>query len=319
MIVVCGDSLIDFIPANLPGGESAYIPVCGGSCCNIATAIGRLGGAVGYMGGLSQDFFGGMLVQHFEESGVDLRYAVRSSHDTTLAFVRLGADEPEYAFYDASSAARYWTEGDSPALNDQVEVLHIGSVTLIDPPVSAACERLFDRELGKRLLSIDPNCRPGLSDDHLAYRSRLNRLCEMADIIKLSEADLQFMQPDMGPQAAAEGWLRHRAKIVVVSRGARGASAYLPGNIKIDVPARPAQVVDTVGAGDALIAGFLTHLQELGALRGDRIDGLADHDVRDALQFAAHVASLACERRGSNPPWRTEVGTLARMERRLEL
>ncbi|MCH4549526.1 MULTISPECIES: carbohydrate kinase family protein [Rhizobium] len=307
MIVVCGDALIDFLPVALPEGGSGYIPVCGGSCCNIATAIGRLGGKVGFMGGLSEDFFGAMLVQQFNEAGIDLRYATRLPFDTTLAFVRLGDDEPEYAFYDSGSAARHWTLKGAPSLGTEVDVLHIGSVTLIHPPVSSACESLFENEQGKRVLSIDPNCRPSLAQDPEAYRQRLNRLCGMADIVKLSVTDLGFMQPGVGPHSAAESWLSNRAKIVLVSRGAGGATVYLAGGRVVEVPARPARVVDTVGAGDALIAGFLTHLQQSGDLHRDSIGALTGDRARKALEFAAHVASLACEHRGSDPPWRREI------------
>lgn len=307
MIVVCGDALIDFMPLAVAEGESAYLPVCGGSCCNIATAIGRLGGRVGFMGGISEDFFGGMLLKHLRDAGADLHYASRLPFDTTLAFVRLGGEEPEYAFYDANSAARWWTLEAAQRLDDQVEVIHIGSVTLIHSPAARACEQLFEGEKGRRLLSIDPNCRPSLAKDPNVYRNRLNRLCEMADIIKLSVADLAFMQPGISADLAAENWLRKGARIVVVSRGANGATGYLSGQRRIEVPARPAQVVDTVGAGDALIAGFLTHLQETGMLHVDRVASFTDEQLRKALQFAAHVASLACERRGSNPPWRREL------------
>ena len=74
------------------------------------TAIGlaRLGVPCGFVGGISSDLFGRAIEEHTQTSGVDLRYAARSRHQTTLAFVRMVAGEGVYAVYDVESASRNW-------------------------------------------------------------------------------------------------------------------------------------------------------------------------------------------------------------------
>jgi fructokinase len=100
--------LIDFLPVNSVDGRNAIVPVVGGSCLNIAVGMARLGAPAGFAGGISTDLFGRMIADHAFASQVDLRYATRSDHQTTLAFVRNVAGEPQYAFYDQATASRNW-------------------------------------------------------------------------------------------------------------------------------------------------------------------------------------------------------------------
>src|SRR3954467_15099147 len=87
MLLSCGDALIDFLPVKSADGRDAVVPVVGGSCLNIAVGMARLGAAAGFVGGISTDFFGRMIADHAFASQVELRYATRSEHQTTLAFV----------------------------------------------------------------------------------------------------------------------------------------------------------------------------------------------------------------------------------------
>jgi len=93
MLLSCGDALIDFLPVKSADGRDAVVPVVGGSCLNIAVGMARLGAQAGFVGGISTDLFGRMIADHAFASQVELRYATRSEHQTTLAFVRtVGGD-----------------------------------------------------------------------------------------------------------------------------------------------------------------------------------------------------------------------------------
>src|SRR5690349_19608631 len=113
MLLSCGDALIDMIPARTEDGRHAYVPAVGGSCCNIAVALGRLGAKAGFMGGISTDFFGDLLVEGLVAAGVSTKYVARLERETTLGFVKLGEGEPQYAFYDEGTAGRSWRRSDS--------------------------------------------------------------------------------------------------------------------------------------------------------------------------------------------------------------
>ncbi|MEZ0248280.1 MAG: PfkB family carbohydrate kinase, partial [Thermoproteus sp.] len=84
-------------------------------------------------------------------------------------------------------------------------------------------------------------------------------------------------------------------KLVVVKRGARGASAFVEGRGSFDEPAFEVEAIDTTGAGDAFDAAFLTALLE-------------GRDVRYALRFANAAGALKATRKGArSSPMREEV------------
>src|ERR1700692_5001683 len=130
MLLSCGDALIDFLPVKSMDARDAAVPVVGGSCLNIAVGMARLGAPTGFVGGISTDLFGRMIADHALASQVDLRYAVRSEHQTTLAFVRSVAGEPQYAFYDEATASRNWVYRRGSIAFEDVEAIHLGSTPL---------------------------------------------------------------------------------------------------------------------------------------------------------------------------------------------
>src|SRR6266852_2668321 len=130
MLLSCGDAWIDFLPVKAGEGRDATVPVAGGSGLNIAVGMARLGAPAGFVGGISTDLFGRMVADHALASQVDIRYATRSEHQTTLAFVRTVGGEPQYAFYDEATASRNWTYRRGAIPFDAIEAIHVGSTTL---------------------------------------------------------------------------------------------------------------------------------------------------------------------------------------------
>ena len=173
MILSCGDALIDFVPLVAADGRDAARPVVGGSCLNIAVGIARLGMASGFVGGISTDLFGTMIADHAVASNVDLRFATRSAHQTTLAFVRIVAGESQYAFYDAETASANWSYRRGSIPFDAIEAVHIGSTTLVHDEGAAEAVALIADAKQSATISFDPNCRPVLIGDEKAYRARM--------------------------------------------------------------------------------------------------------------------------------------------------
>src|SRR6266571_2726066 len=144
MLLSCGDALIDFLPVKSADGRDAAAPVVGGSCLNIAVGMARLGAPAGFVGGISTDLFGRMIADHASASGVDLRYATRGDHQTTLAFVRHVSGEPQYAFYDEATASRNWTYRHGSISFDEIEALHVGSTTLANDEGATQALQMID-------------------------------------------------------------------------------------------------------------------------------------------------------------------------------
>jgi fructokinase len=309
MILCCGDTLIDMLPRTTVAGESAFAPYVGGALFNSAVALGRLGAPAGLLTGLSSDFFGKMLRAALAESHVDTSYAHISDNHTTLAFVRLVEGQASYTFFDENSAGRMLRESDLPELDESVTAMLFGCMSLISEPCGSAYEALMRREHGRRMTMLDPNIRKDFVPDKPAHLARLKRMIAMADIVKLSDEDLDWFGEAGSQDEAAAGWLKQGPALIVVTHGARGANAYSRHG-KTSIAARKADIVDTVGAGDTFNAGILASLEESGLLSKAAIAGLSEQSIRQALEFAATIAAVTVSRAGANPPWRHELDAL---------
>ncbi len=306
MILCCGEALIDMLPRKTGADEDAFAPYPGGAVFNTAIALGRLGRDAGFFSGLSTDLFGVMLADALAASQVSADLSVRSDRPTTLAFVRLVNGQASYAFYDENTAGRMLSPDDLPELPDRVGALFFGGISLVVEPCARAYEALMLREAPRRVMMIDPNIRPGFIRDEAAYRARIDRMLAAADIVKLSDEDLGWLEGPGGTDAHVAALLRRGPKLVCITRGADGVSGYT-ANRRVDVAAARAQVVDTVGAGDTFNAGLLAALDQAGALTKDGVASLSDDTLRAALSLGARAAAVTVSRAGANPPWAHEL------------
>jgi fructokinase len=308
MLLCCGEALIDMIPVTTGTGQNGFVPHVGGAVFNTAIGLGRLGVRPGMLTGLSTDMFGRQLAEALEASHVDTSRVITSDRPTTLAFVRLVDGHATYHFYDENSAGRMISPDDLPMLTDDVSALFFGGISLACQPGATAYQALLEREHHNRAVMIDPNIRPGFIDDEPGYRARLAAMLSRADIVKVSDEDLNWIEPaplslhdkvrrllDMGPA------------LVILTRGADGATGYSAAGAEITVPVERTRIVDTVGAGDTFNAGVMAKLSELGALQKKRLRELEPEVIRQALTFGARVAAVTVSRAGANPPWAEEL------------
>jgi fructokinase len=311
MILCCGEALIDFVP--LPGLR-AYGPYPGGSVFNIAVGLGRLQAPVGFFCRLSTDYFGDLLLDALLENGVDTALCPRSSDPTTLAFVSLPGDEeqePRYMFYANDAADRLLTAGMLPDLASQIQALHFGSISLVMEPGATALETLMQRESGRRVISLDPNVRPGMIDDREAYRHRFERWVGWVDILRLSTVDFDFLYPGqtLGPIIAR--WFALGLSLCIVTKGADGAEGITANGVTADSAAPKVTVADTVGAGDTFLAAALAYLQQEGLLyQREKLRELTAEQLGACLAYAGRAAAINCSRQGANPPYKYEMEKL---------
>ncbi|WP_378943788.1 carbohydrate kinase [Mesorhizobium sp. ANAO-SY3R2] len=307
MILCCGEALIDMLPRRSVEGEAAFAPYAGGAIFNSAIALGRLGVPVEFFSGLSSDLFGQQIRDVLAASNVGSRYADLSPRPTTLAFVRLNDGHATYTFYDENTAGRMLTEADLPALGKDIDAMLFGAISLIPEPCGSAYEALMKREHERRVTMLDPNIRPGFIPDKQRHLERMQRMIAMADIVKLSDEDLAWFGETGSHDEIAANWLRKGPKLVIVTAGSKGATAYSPRHTVSVTPDKVA-VVDTVGAGDTFNAGVLASLHEQGALTKSAIADLSEAAIEQALSLGARAAGVTVSRAGANPPWRHELG-----------
>ncbi|AXQ94120.1 carbohydrate kinase [Cereibacter azotoformans] len=306
MILCCGEALIDMLPRETAAGEQAFAPYAGGAVFNTAIALGRVGAPAGFFSGLSTDLFGTQLADTLAASQVDSALCARSDRPTTLAFVRLVNGQATYAFYDENTAGRLLAPTDLPALPDSVSTLFFGGISLVNEPAAATYEALMAREAGARVTMLDPNIRPGFITDPSAYRARIGRMIALADIVKLSDEDLHWLEGPGEIPALARALLARGPRLVLITEGARGAHAITATQERF-CPATPVAVADTVGAGDTFNAGILAALHEAGALSKASVASLPDEVLDAALSLGTRAAAVTVSRPGANPPWADEL------------
>lgn len=299
MILCCGEALIDMLPRQSQAGENSFAPHAGGAVFNTAIALGRLGAPSGYFGGLSNDLFGQILAEALAVSTVDFGLCPRSDQPTTLAFVTLTNGQAQYAFYDENTAGRMLSAADLPVLDESVTALFFGGISLVSEP-QANSYATFCERAGDRVVMIDPNIRPGFIMDEAAYRGRLGGMLGRADIVKLSDEDMDWLKTD--PEALLYGG----ASVVLITKGAEGVDIVTRAGV-LSVPAQRVEVVDTVGAGDTFNAGFLAGLDQAGLLTRASLSAAPPEALKTAADLGVRAAAVTVSRAGANPPWSNEL------------
>jgi len=300
-ILCCGEALIDMLPI-----KDGFRPVTGGGSFNTAIALGRLGVPVGLFSGVSTDFFGDILRDSLRQSSVETQFVAISERPTTLAFVQLLEGQARYAFHDENSAGRMLGIRDLPALPGTLQALIFGGISLATEPCASTYEALLIREAASKLIMVDPNIRPSLINDEVTYRARIERMLGLADIVKLSDEDLHWLRGANEPDDMAQGFIANGAKLVLITAGAKGASAYT-AQCKVFAPAKPVPIVDTVGAGDTFIAGFMSVLHQSCALTKQALATISEAELAATLARANETAAITVSRAGANPPWTKEL------------
>lgn len=306
MILCSGEALIDMLPRTTVDGEAAFTPHSGGAVFNTAIALGRLAVPTSFWCGLSSDMFGLQLQKDLKESDVDFSLAPISDRPTTLAFVSLINGQAQYAFYDENTAARQVSVADLPALDERINTLFFGGISLAAEPCGSVLYEFLQREASKRVIMLDPNIRSGFIQDEDAYRHRINGMIEASDIVKLSDEDADWLFGKADVATHGQNVLNAGARLAVITEGAEGATAFTQSH-RVSVDAPEVSVVDTVGAGDTFNAGLLDGLNTLNALDKRRLPDLSAEDLEQALRRAVQIAAVTVSRAGANPPWRSEV------------
>ncbi len=306
MIVIGGDAIVDLIDR----GQRMFEACPGGSTLNCALAAGQLGSQVLYVSTLSADSYGDLLANRLAECHVKLRANARSSAYTSLAVVSL--DGPSYAFYREGTADRDVSVADIVAsFPETMSIFHVGSCALIPlEDQDAWLQVVMAAKARGALISIDPNCRPSMTQDPIAYREGVARFFHRADLIKCSDEDLAYLHPEWSDHALATFIETYSPQMCVYTQGAEGLRASTKLGVSAQVSASlPGPLSDTVGAGDSVHGTLLSEIDRLG-LVGQQLSELNESQLTEILLLAARVAGVNCTRAGCQPPTRAEVAEI---------
>ena len=301
-ILCIGEALVDLVPTVTGAGLAAaetFVKAAGGAPANVAAGVARLGISAGFMGAVGDDGFGHFLADTLAAAGVSLPgLRFTKAAPTAIAAVSLGVDgDREFVFYGNPAAhAMYAPEDVDEALVRQARILHFGTISLIGGPVRAATLHAIDvaQANGVRV-SFDPNLRLSLWPDAEAARAGMRLGLSKANIVKISEDEVRFLQGDGCDAIEGARALWHPAlELMAITRGTRGAwwlDAYEHGA----EPGFKVASIDTTGAGDAFMAGLLVGL----VLHPEAVD---DHAMLGrVVRFANATGALTTTKRGAIP------------------
>lgn len=301
--LVIGEALIDVVERD---GEVTGEHV-GGSPLNVAVGLARLERDVDFLTHIGDDERGRRIAKYVTSSGATLVTGSVSAEHTPVARARL----------DAAGAATYtfdlsWELTGTPEVGPPV-VVHTGSIATVLEPGCRAVAALLDTYRVSATVTFDPNVRTSLIDDADLARERIERLVAKSDVVKASDEDLRWLEPDLDPEEVARRWLSAGPSIVAVTRGGDGAFAVSQAGA-VSLPSRPVEVVDTVGAGDSFMTGLLDALWAAGLLGASRRHALRDistDQLRTVLDAAVLNAALTVAKAGAQLPDRATLDAAA--------
>ncbi len=283
--------------------DGRWLAVPGGACWNVARVGARLGVSTAFAGAVSCDLFGNQLADEGNAAGLDPRFLQRVNASPLLAMVA-SQHPPQYFFIGDNSADLHF----DPALlpkgwRSTAEILHFGGISLMREPLASKLieEACAAKTAGKRI-AFDPNFREMAHTP--AYPEVFRIIARMASYIKVSDDDLSGLFPGI---SATDGLMALRTLApdaqILLTRGKDGMTLF-DAEYVIEQPSYKVTVIDTVGCGDASMAGWMASL----LLTPD-----APHSKH--LQISAAAAALAATHAGPYPPTAAEVMQLLESRR----
>lgn len=307
-----GEALIDMIPTR-SGCEfsevPSFMPRIGGAPANVCGAFARLGGQAALLTQLGNDPFGHMLADRLAGYGIDVsRVPFTDAANTALAFVSLGTDGSRtFSFYRNPSAdLLYASEQIDPDWFRDAFALHFCSVGLVESPMrgahSAAIRAVQD---AGALVSFDPNLRFPLWPDREALRRTVWEFLPQADILKISDEELEFLTGTADIRAALPALFTSRVQLILYTCGSAGAYAFTRAAEGF-APCTPVRAVDTTGAGDGFIGSFLWQLHRAGVTAAS-LPGLSAETLTEALRLSNAFCGVSVQAHGAIDSYPTSL------------
>lgn len=300
--VALGELLIDFTPAGQSEQNAAlFARNAGGAPANVLAMMSILGKKTAFIGKVGRDSFGRFLKNTLAEKGICASNVIETTQaPTTVAFVTLDeTGERGFSFYRRHSADTMLTRREiSRQLLESCRLFHYGSVSMTDEPSREAT--LYAAQTARRLgkiVSYDPNFRPALWSDRREALAVMRAGLAYADIIKVSDEELELLTGTGNVREGAKPLLENGAAIVVVTAGAKGSWYATVAGCSGHVDAFPVAAMDTTGAGDAFFGALLNCLLD----RAENLAGITDEEMRACVRFANAAGALSTTKPGAIP------------------
>ncbi|KKI98998.1 carbohydrate kinase family protein [Prochlorothrix hollandica] len=292
-VLCCGEILWDRIahePVATVAEVQTWSSYPGGAPANVACALAKLDTTAAFLGCVGQDQAGIQLVEVLQKAGVDTRGVQHhpSAPTRQVDVLRNAQGDRRFAGFgdrDTTQFADAFHSLDSldPDLFKDADFLVVGTLGLATETTGATLRSAYDLAQTHRVaVVLDVNWRPMFWPDPSLAPAQVLALLPQVTVLKVAaeEGDLLFNTRD--PQAIAQSVPQLRA--VLVTDGDRGCHYWIEGHQGF-MPAFAMEVVDTTGAGDGFVAGFVHQLASQGFPS-------SDDQAAAMVRFASAVGAL---------------------------
>lgn len=303
-MLVIGEALVDILQKT-DGSVAAYT---GGSPLNVAMGLARYGAQVTFATRLGDDDAAHVVLETLAREGVEV-FTPPLRGATTVARGQVDSDgQADYLFESLT-----WDLGPADdelaALATDASVVHSGSLAVSLDPGRFAVLNAMRAARGRALVTFDPNVRPDTAGTREVEAERIEEVVALADVVRASDEDLEWLYPQCPAVDTARRWLSMGPSLVVVTSGGSDALAMTHEHLVTRV-AHSVDVVDTVGAGDAVMAALISALVDAGCGgigAAERVQGLSEGQVSRLLDVALAAGALAVESEGPDGPSREQL------------
>ncbi len=293
MIISGGEALVDLVPH----------PVVGGGPFNVAVAAARLGGRSAFVGPISTDQYGEQIMAHLLANGVDVTLCPRLEAPTARAIIE-HTPKLVFRFEGDDTADTLLAEADLSVFGGGPHILHGGTLGMFRGKTAETLATAAEEHNG--LVSLDPNIRPQIISDRAGWDHFHERWLRGTDLYKGSDEDLEWVWPGRTTDSTTEELLANGVSVVVVTQGGEGL-VITTDEHRIHAQAPQVDVVDTVGAGDTIVATLLVSLAELGVATTEAIGQVSAADWQAMADRAVAAAAITVSRPGADTPMRDEL------------
>lgn len=303
-VTALGELLIDFTPAGVSEqGNICFERNPGGAPANVLACISKLGGKTAFIGKVGDDIFGHYLADVLKKYNIETRgLKLDTKEKTTLAFVHLDhTGDRSFSFYRDPGADTMLKPVDIDLnLIKSSRVFHFGSLSLTNEPSKSATLKAVEYAKDNGcIISYDPNLRPALWKSLQQATEEITSVLKHADILKISEEEMEFITGETDLEEGSHKiYSKYGIEVILVTRGSKGCFFRFKEFTGSKPTFTELKTIDTTGAGDAFLGGFLYSLQSKGI---SELRELSYSLLEQTVVFSNAVASLCTTRKGAIP------------------
>ena len=254
----------------------------GGAPLNVAGHLTKLGLNGAILSAVGNDELGKRALNEIEALGLSTDIIATLDYETGKAIITLNGKNAEYEFNNPCA----WDNIPLQALPENVTLIYYGTLAQRGNSKNTLKELLNSVQSQHRF--FDVNIRKHFYSDEIIKEG-----VENATILKLNDEEVDIVLDALkiemrGYRGLEELFKEYNLDLILLTKGKEGTMCFK--NKWYRVPCAPVEVVDTVGAGDSLSAGFLASYIKTG-------------DLEKSLLFGSHIADYVVTKRGAIPEY----------------